>query len=122
MSVNAIERLWRARQDGDWDSVAALVRPGVRISLPHQGRDPSREEYLSLLHFVHNPDNKTIIRRVITGRGLDIAVHAQVQRPKTTLVCAGFYELQEGLIERIDEFWLLPGGEPFTGVGRGPGQ
>jgi hypothetical protein len=117
MSVNAIERLWRAREEGDWDAVAALVRPGVRISLPHQGREPSREEYLSLLHFVHNPDNKTSVRRVITGRGLDIAVHAQVQRSDTTLVCAGFYELQEGLIERIDEFWLVPGGERFPSRG-----
>ena len=103
MSVNAIERLWRARQSGDWDAVAALVRPGVRISLPHQGREPSREEYLSLLHFVHNPDNKTVVQRV--------------QRPDAMLICAGFYELQEGLIERIDEFWLVPGGERFPSTG-----
>ncbi len=119
MSVNAIERFWTARQQGDWDAVAALVRPGIMISLPHQGREPSREEYLSMLHFVHNPDNRTEVRRVITGRGLDIAVHAQVQRPNSLLVCAGFYELQEGLIERIDEFWLVPGGAPFpTGSGQ----
>ena len=49
MSSNAIERFWDARQGGKWDEVAALIRPGVRISLPHQGREPSRDEFLTML-------------------------------------------------------------------------
>ena len=113
MSSNAIERFWDARQSGMWDEVAALVRPGVRISLPHQGREPSREEFLTMLHLVHAPGSETLIERVITGRGLDIAVSARVQRPDGVLQCAGFYELQAGLIERIEESWMVPGKGTF---------
>ena len=109
MSTNAIERFWAARRAGDWDEVAALVRPGVRISLPHQGREPSRDEFLTMMHLVHAPGSTTDIERVITGRGLDIAVSASVRRPDGVLRCAGFYELQAGLIERIEEAWMVPG-------------
>lgn len=113
MSSNAIERFWAARQEGMWDEVAALVRPGVRISLPHQGREPSRDEFLTMLHLVHAPGSETVIERVITGRGLDIAVSASVRRPDGLLQCAGFYELQSGLIERIEETWMVPGAGRF---------
>ena len=52
-------------------------------------------------------------RVVITGRGLDIAVSASVRRPDSVLQCAGFYELQAGLIERIEETWMVPGEGTF---------
>lgn len=109
MSTNAIERFWSARRAGEWEDVAALVRPGVRIMLPHQGREPSRDEFLTMLHLVHAPGSTTVVNRVITGRGLDIAVSASVRRPDGVLQCAGFYELQAGLIERIEETWVVPG-------------
>lgn len=109
MSSNAIERFWSARRQGLWDEVAALVRPGIRITLPHQGREPSRDEFLTMLHLVHAPGSQTDVERVITGRGLDIAVSATVRRPDGVLQCAGFYELQAGLIERIEEAWMVPG-------------
>gem|GEM_PF-1094266 len=109
MSSNAIERFWSARRQSLWDEVAALLRPGVRISLPHQGREPSRDEFLTMLHLVHAPGSETKVERVITGRGLDIAVSATVRRPDGVLQCSGFYELQAGLIERIEESWIVPG-------------
>lgn len=114
MSTNAIERFWNARQESNWDEVAALVRPGIRISLPHQGREPSRDEFLTMLHLVHSTGSETIVERVITGRGLDIAVSASVRRPDGVLQCAGFYELQSGLIERIEESWIVPGTGRFN--------
>lgn len=120
MSSNAIERFWDARQGGKWDEVAALIRPGVRISLPHQGREPSRDEFLTMLHLVHAPGSTTVVERVITGRGLDIAVSASVRRPDSVLQCAGFYELQAGLIERIEETWMVPGNGTFDLATVGP--
>ena len=62
-----------------------------------------------MLHLVHAPGSQTDVERVITGRGLDIAVSATVRRPDGVLQCAGFYELQAGLIERIEEAWMVPG-------------
>ncbi len=108
MSANAVDRFWRARCRGDWDSVAANLRPGVRIRMPHQDREPSREEYLTFMRLVHY-DGETTVERVVTGRGLEIAVAATVLRPHATLHCAGFYELREGLIEVIDEIWIVHG-------------
>ena len=37
--MNAVDRLWRARQGGEWDSIAAQLRPGVRIHLMHEDRE-----------------------------------------------------------------------------------
>ena len=120
MSSNAIERFWTARRLGNWDEVAALLRPGVRISLPHQGREPSRDEFLTMLHLVHAPGSTTEIERVITGRGMDIAVSATVRRPDSSLRCSGFYTCQAGLIERIEEAWIVPGSGTFDLSAVGP--
>ena len=43
------------------------------------------------------------------GRGLELAVVASVKRANGTLLCAGFYELREGLIEVIEETWVTRG-------------
>ena len=62
----------------------------------------------------------TEIERVITGRGMDIAVSATVRRPDSSLRCSGFYTCQAGLIERIEEAWIVPGSGTFDLSAVGP--
>ncbi len=106
--MNAVDRLWRARISGEWDSIAAQLRPGVRIHLMHEDRELGRDEFVALLRLLHH-DSKTSVERSVRGRGLEIAVVASVRRASGTLSCTGFYELREGLIEVIEETWVLRG-------------
>ena len=106
--MNAVDRLWRARRQGEWDSIAAQLRPGVRIHLMHEDRELGRDEFVALLRLLHH-DARTTVERAVRGRGLEIAVTATVRKPSGTLLCSGFYELREGLIEVIEETWILRG-------------
>ena len=106
--MNAVDRLWRARALGDWDSLAAQLRPGVRIIMLHEDDEVGREDYLAFLRLLHHGASTTV-HRTITGRGLEISVLAEVRRPKGAMICAGYYELREGLIEVIEEAWMVPG-------------
>lgn len=106
--MNAVDRLWRARRSGEWDSISAQLRPGVRIQLMHEDRELGREEFVALLRLLHH-DSTTTVERSVRGRGLEIAVTATVRRPSGTLRCTGFYELREGLIEVIEETWVIRG-------------
>jgi hypothetical protein len=106
--VNAVDRLWRARRNGDWDSIAAQLRPGVRIHLMHEDRELGRDEFVALMRLLHH-DATTSVLRLVRGRGLEIAIVATVKRANGTLYCAGFYELREGLIEVIEETWVMRG-------------
>jgi hypothetical protein len=105
--VNAVDRLWRARRRGDWDSLAAQLRPGVRIHLMHEDRELGRDEFVALLRLLHH-DARTTLERSVVGR-LEIAVSATVRKESGTLLCTGFYELREGLIEVIEETWISRG-------------
>ncbi len=106
--MNAVDRLWRARRSGEWDSIAAQLRPGVRIHLMHEDRELGRDEFAALLRLLHH-NATTSVERAVRGRGLELAVAATVRRPSGTLLCTGFYELREGLIEVIEETWILRG-------------
>ena len=106
--MNAVDRLWRARRSGEWDSISAQLRPGVRIHLMHEDRELGRDEFVALLRLLHH-DASTSVERSVRGRGLEIAVVASVKRADSTLLCSGFYELREGLIEVIEETWVVRG-------------
>lgn len=106
--MNAVERLWRARRSGEWESIAAQLRPGVRIHLMPEDRELGRDEYVALLRLLHH-DATTSVERMVRGRGLEIAVVASVRSAGRTLLCSGFYELREGLIEVIEETWVVRG-------------
>ena len=106
--MNAVDRLWRARQQGAWDSIAAQLRPGVRIHLMHEDRELGRDEFVTLLRLLHH-DARTTVERAVRGQGLELAIAATVRRPHGVLLCSGFYELREGLIEVIEETWITRG-------------
>ena len=106
--MNAVDRLWVARATGDWDSLTSQLRPGVRIRMLHEDDEMGREDYLAALRLRHVGATTTLLRS-ITGRGLEISVLAEVRRPKGPLLCAGYYELREGLIEVVEEAWMVPG-------------
>ncbi len=105
MAGNAVNRFWQARQFGDWDLLAAQLRPGVTIQMVHGEAEMSREEFLTFLRLMHH-DATTKVHRTVTGRGLQIAVLASVTRPNAKFECAGFYDLREGRIEMLREIWL----------------
>lgn len=106
--MNAVDRLWRARSVHQWDAIAAQLRPGVRIHLMHEDRELGRDEFVALLGLLHH-DATTTVDRAVRGRGLEISIAATVRRPSGTLLCSGFYELREGLIEVIEETWIVRG-------------
>ena len=105
--MNAVDRLWRARRQGDWDALAAQLRPGVRIHLMHEDREIGRDEFVALLRLLHH-DARTTVERSVRGR-LEFAVTATVRKASGTLLCSGFYELREGLVEVIEETWIMRG-------------
>src|SRR5262249_16026508 len=82
-------------------------RPGVRIHLMHEDRELGRDEFVALLRLLHH-DSRTTVERAVVGR-LEIAVSATLRKPAGTLLCTGFYELREGLIEGIEETWIMRG-------------
>lgn len=114
--MNAVDRFWRARSEGDWESLAAQLRPRLRVSLPAQASDPGRDDYLAFLRLVHQSGRVESVRS-IAGRSAEIAVIAQLVGPGGDLVVAGFYELREGLIELIEEIYVKPGSAGDIGSG-----
>ena len=117
--MNAVDRLWRARRQGEWDSIAAQLRPGVRIHLMHEDRELGRDEFVTLLRLLHH-DSRTTVERAVRGRASSSPSRRRSARPRGVLLCSGFYELREGLIEVIEETWIMrgEGRHPQPALGR----
>ena len=106
--MNAVERFWNARRQGDWEAIGSQLRSGARIRLRQHAGDATPEEFLGLLQFLHRGATTTV-ERFVRGESHQFAVFASVAGEERTIGCAGFYELHEGLIAVIDETWFVPG-------------
>lgn len=104
--ANAVDRLWKAREAGNFDAIDALLHKDIKISLPAQGMTPSRERFVTMLHIMHGPGSLTRLDQVIVGSGLDIASRATVKKGDGRYLCLGIYHLQEGLIRSVEETWV----------------
>lgn len=106
MAHNAVERLWKAREAGNFGAIEALLHKDIKISLPAQGMNPGRERFTTMMHIMHGPGTETKLNQVIVGSGLDIASRAEIRRGEALYLCLGIYHLQEGLIRSIEESWI----------------
>ena len=104
--ANAVNRLWKARQTQNFEEIGALLEKDIKISLPAQNMNPSRERFITLLHLIHGGDAKTQTQQIIVGNGMDIASKTKVERQGQIYLCIGIYHLQEGIIRSIEETWI----------------
>lgn len=108
--ANAVERLWRARESGDWSNIEAIIHRDVDIYLPAQDLRPDRDQFITMMHIMHGYGLETQLERIVVGSSLDIAAHAKVFGSDIDYHCLAIYQLQEGRVRSIEEAWVIPGG------------
>ena len=103
--MNAPERLWRGLEAHDWAAVRSQFQPNAVVEWPHSGATMRVEEYLATQRErAAHGGGAFMVRRVVT-EGRNVVVEGVLGEA----LCAGFYDLHDGLIAGAVEYWV---GEP----------
>jgi hypothetical protein len=105
--VNAVDRLWRAFAARNWPSAAAQFHPHAAVERPHDAGRLDVGELITAWRMT--PDDQQIEVREMLTASKSVAVLARIRRDGTTLHCAAFYELHDGLIALGTELWVPQG-------------
>jgi hypothetical protein len=97
--MNAPERLWRGLAAHDWAAVRSQFRPNATVEWPHAGRSLPVDEYVAVQR--ERAGRPIDVRRVV-AEGRTVVVEARVGEAW----CAGFYDLHDGLIAGVVEYWV----------------
>jgi hypothetical protein len=98
--MNAPERLWRAFAARDWAAVRAQFQLNAEVQWPHAGRRMAVDEYVATRRERAGDRAVSVMRVVSEGR--NVVVEARVG----DALCAGFYDLHDGLIAGAVEYWV----------------
>jgi ketosteroid isomerase-like protein len=101
----AVERMWRLFEARDWEGAAALLHPDFVAEWPHTGeRIRGGESFLAIQR--HYPGAWSIeVRRVIASGALvvsEVVVSIGAERS----FAASFFEMDDGRIRRLTEYWV----------------
>ena len=103
--MNAAERLWRGLGAHDWAAVSSQFQPNAVVEWPHSRARMDIEEYLATQRErAAHGGGAFMVRRVVT-EGRNVVVEGVLGEA----LCAGFYDLHDGLIAGAVEYWV---GEP----------
>ena len=101
--MNAVERLWRALEAGDWASLAAQFGHGAVIERAGEGR-LSAEAYVADARAAGAPESIAVRR--MTGDGTIVAVEATVVRGGVRSRVLAIYDLHDGHLRGGTEAWV----------------
>ena len=103
--MNAAERLWRGLGAHDWAAASSQFQPNAVVEWPHSGATLRGEVLLDTQRErAAHGGGAFVVRRVVT-EGRDVVVEGVLGEA----LCAGFYDLHDGLIAGAVEYWV---GEP----------
>jgi ketosteroid isomerase-like protein len=99
--MNAAERLWRALAAGDWAAVRSQFQPNAVVRWPHDGSSLDADAYVaSARERAARGRESSVVRVISEGRGVVVEGRAG------DALCAGIYDLHDGLIAGAVEYWV----------------
>ena len=106
--MNAAERLWRALAHRDWSAARAQFHASATIKRFGGGASGAAldlDEYLAAHRERAAREGGDIhVLRVLNADGTSIVVEARVGEAR----CAGIYDLRDGRIAGVVEYWVSP--------------
>jgi hypothetical protein len=104
--MNAVDRLWRALDHGDWAAMAAQLGRGARIERP--GEDTlGAEDYVAWHRAAGAPES--VRRRRSVGDGTIVAFEAGVERGGERFRVLALYDLHDARVRGGTEVWVPEG-------------
>ena len=109
---DVVRGLWDRFQARDWEGAGELLADDVVVDWPHsRERIRGRENVIALNR--NYPQGWSIRVLRVVGEGDVVASEVAVDHGEDTFHAASFYELRNGLIARVSEYWVdPPQGEP----------
>ena len=103
--MNAAERLWRGLGAHDWAAASSQFQPNAVVEWPHSRARLDIEEYLATQRERAAQGGAAFTVRRVVSEGRNVVVEGALGEA----LCAGFYDLHDGLIAGAVEYWV---GEP----------
>lgn len=100
-----VRQFWALANARDWAAMGRLLAPGLRYELP-QTREFIADAVGFVDFFATWPQPWTVTLERIVAQGDTVAVQLRyLGGDGVPATCVGFYDLAEGLIARIVEYW-----------------
>jgi ketosteroid isomerase-like protein len=101
-----VAQLWERFETRDWDGAQALLAEDAVVEWPHSG-----ERFVTAASFIemnrrHPAPNWHIRVRRIVAEGNEVASEVWVPTDKQIAFVTSFFEIHDGKIQRITEYWL----------------
>jgi ketosteroid isomerase-like protein len=103
-----VRLLWERFEARDWDSAGELLHEDVVVDWPHtRERIRGRRNVISLNG--NYPEGWTIrVLRLVQEGDVVVSEIAVDQEGEGRYLAASVFEIREGLIERVTEYWVDP--------------
>jgi hypothetical protein len=100
-----LRHFWRLANTQQWAAMGQLLAPDLRYELP-QTREfiAGREGFVDFFATWPQPWQVVLERCVVQGDEIALQMRFEDDSAQTQ-TCVGFYELANGLIQRIVEYW-----------------
>jgi ketosteroid isomerase-like protein len=101
-----VAQLWEAFELRDWEAVRALLAENLVVEWPHSG-----ERFVGAVNFIemnrrHPAPNWHIAVKRIVAEGDTVVSEVWVPTDAQPAFVTSFFEMNEGRIARIVEYWL----------------
>ena len=97
-------QLWELCEARTWDHAAALLDDAFVAEWPNSGeRIRGPRNFIDVQRFYPEGWRVEVLR--VLGDGTRAAAEVRVPHGDDTFYCAGFYEVQDGLIRAATEYW-----------------
>jgi hypothetical protein len=101
-----VARLWEAFEAREWEDAMALLSPDLIVEWPHSGeRFVGRENFIAMNRRHPAPNWHIRVRRIV-AEGDQAVSEVWVPTDEQPAFVTSFFQLQDGLVTRIVEYWL----------------
>ena len=106
--AEVVERLWSAFEARDWDTAEDLLHHDFELEWPHTGEAiRGRANFMAMNRAFPGDWHLRIIR--VAADGDTVASEVEATIGEETEYAASFFELRDGKIVRVREYWITPG-------------
>ncbi|WP_143168159.1 hypothetical protein [Jatrophihabitans endophyticus] len=107
-AVGVVTRFWEALDAMAWDAAGAELRADIVVGLPDSGRVLTTREQVVAFNAGYPGRSRCAVRRTL-GRAGPVAAETEVVNDRLgRFRCAGFSEVDDGVIVAADECWVGP--------------
>jgi ketosteroid isomerase-like protein len=101
-----VQRLWEAFESREWEEALALLSTDLIVEWPHSGeRFAGRESFIAMNRRHPAPNWHIRVQRIVVD-GDQAVSEVWVPTDAEPAFVTSFFELRDGLIARIVEYWL----------------